>query len=163
MDTVLGGAMDAVLDVMQVIRKAPRVFYLVRLADETGVSGTGIVADGVQFWDGTCVVNWATTTTSTSIYKSITDVTTIHGHNGKTRVFWEDIDFIHRPTQTAVMHDCQVFKPLPDGSCELFDGWPKPAEDYVSIRWYINRYGRRLHNLPRATPYVAPPMGVRGP
>jgi len=35
-----------------------RRFLLVRDCDPSGVSGTGIVAEGVQFSDGTAVMHW---------------------------------------------------------------------------------------------------------
>jgi hypothetical protein len=36
----------------------PRPFVLRRLVDETGVSGTGVVAEGVEFSDGTVALRW---------------------------------------------------------------------------------------------------------
>lgn len=68
----------------------PRQFYLQRLEDETGISGTGRVADGVVFEDGHAVIRWRTATSSTACYDSIEDVETIHGHGGKTRIVWVD-------------------------------------------------------------------------
>lgn len=38
----------------------PRRFTLVRDHDPTGATGTGHVADGVQWPDGTATVRWAT-------------------------------------------------------------------------------------------------------
>jgi hypothetical protein len=35
-------------------------FRLVRDRDVSGVSGTGIVAEGTMFSDGTCVLRWLT-------------------------------------------------------------------------------------------------------
>lgn len=67
---------------------APRLFALVRDEDETGVSGTGHVADGVQFANGKCVVCWRTATSSIAVYDSIAAVEVIHGHGGKTRIVW---------------------------------------------------------------------------
>lgn len=67
-----------------------RLFQLYRRQDETGVSGTGVVAEGVQFTDGTCAMRWRTGTSSTAVYASIEDVLTIHGHGGKTVVLWVD-------------------------------------------------------------------------
>lgn len=63
-------------------------FYLNRVEDETGVSGTGIVAEGVQFTDGTAVLRWTTATSSTAVYASIGDVEAIHGHGGSTQIVW---------------------------------------------------------------------------
>lgn len=67
-----------------------RRFYLVRNEDESGVSGTGTVAEGVEFTDGTCVMRWKTATASTAVYNSIVDLEVIHGHGGKTLVQWID-------------------------------------------------------------------------
>jgi hypothetical protein len=60
------------------------IFHLVRDEDETGVSGTGTVAVGVVFPDGTVAMRWNTNTASTAVYDSLEDVIKIHGHGGKT-------------------------------------------------------------------------------
>lgn len=65
-----------------------RIFELHRAEDVSGVSGTGIVAEGVQFSDGTCALRWTTQHKSTAIYSSIEDLVAIHDHNGATRVAW---------------------------------------------------------------------------
>lgn len=72
-----------------------RKFYLRRDVDITGNSGTGIVCEGVQFSDGSCVIHWDKTTnaleiSSSVIYSCIADVEKVHGHNGSTVVVWED-------------------------------------------------------------------------
>lgn len=67
-----------------------RRFYLYRKEDETGVSGTGTIAEGVEFSDGSCAMRWRTATSSTAIYKDIVDLIYIHGHGGKTEVRWLD-------------------------------------------------------------------------
>ena len=67
-----------------------RRFYLQRHEDPTGVSGVGHVAEGVQFSDGSCVLNWLTQTSSTGLYDSIADIVEIHGHGGATTVQWID-------------------------------------------------------------------------
>ena len=63
-----------------------RVFHLVRDEDESGVSGTGTVAEVVEFSDGTCLVRWLSHTSSTNIYDNFKQVESIHGHGGKTRL-----------------------------------------------------------------------------
>ena len=63
-----------------------RVFRLWRERDPSGVSGTGLVAEGVQFSDGTCALRWLLELRSTAIYASLADVEAIHGHNGDTRI-----------------------------------------------------------------------------
>jgi hypothetical protein len=67
-----------------------RRFELHREDDETGISGTGVVAHGVEFYDRTIAMRWITLHTSTALYASISDVEAIHGHNGKTQVVWLD-------------------------------------------------------------------------
>lgn len=66
------------------------MFELHRDVDESGVSGTGVVTEGVVFSDGTAAMRWLTTHSSTCIYTSIDDVVTIHGHDGRTRLVWLD-------------------------------------------------------------------------
>jgi hypothetical protein len=59
-------------------------FYLKRIEDENGISGTGIVARGVVLPSGKAVLEWQTFHTSLCIYNNIQDVEAIHGHGGKT-------------------------------------------------------------------------------
>ena len=70
-----------------------RRFVLIRKEDETGISGTGMVAEGVQFHDGKCVLAWRTKYRSISVYDSSEAVVAIHGHEGKTVLSWLDKDF----------------------------------------------------------------------
>lgn len=65
-----------------------KLFVLERIEDESGVSGTGIVAEGVQFSTGKCVLAWVTQFKSVAVYDSVEDVEMIHGHNGKTVIVW---------------------------------------------------------------------------
>lgn len=65
-------------------------FYLLRLEDESGVSGTGRVAEGVIFSNGRCALNWLTAYESQAIYPSIDELEAIHGHGGKTKVVYEN-------------------------------------------------------------------------
>lgn len=67
-----------------------RRFQLDRREDATGVSGTGVVAEGVQFTDGSAALRWLSRYTSTAAYASMADLEAIHGHNGATRVIWLD-------------------------------------------------------------------------
>ena len=64
-------------------------FYLYRVKDESGVSGTGRVAHGVVFDDGRVAMVWLSNVLSMSIYQSIGDVKSIHGHEGQTEVRME--------------------------------------------------------------------------
>lgn len=73
-------------------RSLPRRFQLVREVDTTGISGTGIVAFGVEFPDGKCATRWRVEgkPAQTCCWDSIDDVRTIHGHEGHTRVEYID-------------------------------------------------------------------------
>lgn len=65
-----------------------RLFQLHRETDVTGISGTGIVADGVLFPDGVTVIRWRGDHRSTVVWESLGDVDAIHGHNGATQIVW---------------------------------------------------------------------------
>ena len=67
-----------------------RLFYLKRIEDASGVSGTGLVAEGVVFDDNTCALRWLTKTPSTALYSSVQDLENIHGHEGKTKIVYLD-------------------------------------------------------------------------
>jgi hypothetical protein len=73
-----------------------RRFQLDRSHDVSGVSGTGIVADGVAFPDGSCVVRWRGDTPSTVIWPDLENVLQVHGHNGATRIRWIDLPEVKR-------------------------------------------------------------------
>ena len=67
-----------------------RRFELFRREDESGVSGTGVVALGVMWPDGHCALRWQTERRSTAVYTSVEDLIAIHGHEGRTIVRWID-------------------------------------------------------------------------
>lgn len=67
-----------------------RRFLLIRDDDKTGMSGTGVVAEGVEFSDGSCAMRWLTPVGSTGFYPSIKAVEYIHGHGGATRAVFAD-------------------------------------------------------------------------
>lgn len=67
-----------------------RRFNLQRNEDESGISGTGVVAEGVEFSNGRCVISWKTKHSSIAIYDSIFQLDAIHSHGGKTIVVWLD-------------------------------------------------------------------------
>lgn len=76
-----------------------RTFELHRDHDVTGISGTGIVADGATFPDGTTVVRWRDlggpaadrgVTPTTVVFPTAEAVEALHGHGGATRIVWSD-------------------------------------------------------------------------
>jgi hypothetical protein len=66
------------------------MFMLRRTEDVSGLSGTGMVAEGVEFTDGRVAMRWRTEVTSTVLYDSVEDVVWIHGHEGRTELIWLD-------------------------------------------------------------------------
>lgn len=71
------------------VKRNIRTFVLVRDEDESGVSGTGVIAEGVEFTCGEVVLKWTTQCQTTGIYTSIKSCEGIHGHGGKTRIVWD--------------------------------------------------------------------------
>jgi hypothetical protein len=69
-------------------RAGLRLFVLDRLRDPTGTSGTGEVAEGIEFSDGTVALRWLSATPSTVLYQSVNDMLQVHGHGGSTVVRW---------------------------------------------------------------------------
>ncbi len=61
-------------------------FLVQRPEDASGVSGEGLVAEGVVFSSGWCALTWLTGHKSVAFYPSLEEVETIHGHDGKTKI-----------------------------------------------------------------------------
>jgi hypothetical protein len=65
----------------------PRTFVLVRTHDVSGVSGTGIVAQGVIWDDWSATIKWrGPHHTVTHHPGGVDSVIAIHGHNGSTTI-----------------------------------------------------------------------------
>lgn len=109
-------------------------FHLQRDEDETGISGTGIVAYGVQFPDGTCVLRWDTAVNSTTFYASINDGEYLHGHGGRTRIVWDDVP----STKLARRREAQP-EPYPHSQC--------PYEDEQGRRCQWDEHVGNVHNI----------------
>jgi hypothetical protein len=69
-----------------------RAFHLVRDTDLTGVSGTGVVAEGVAFSDGTVALRWLSAWPTSVVFhdRGIEAVEAVHGHGGATRIVWTE-------------------------------------------------------------------------
>lgn len=65
-------------------------FTLHREEDPSGVSGTGVVAEGWESSSGEWVVLlWLSKTPTLGIYRDIREVELLHGHSGKTVIVWD--------------------------------------------------------------------------
>lgn len=78
-----------------------RRFRLLRHEDESGTSGTGYVAEGVVFTDGSVMLHWfnsdnddVDTTKDGFSFKpgpdGVEDTIEVHGHGGRTEIEWID-------------------------------------------------------------------------
>lgn len=67
-----------------------RRFVLDRDVDATGTSGTGIVAEGVQFSNGQVVIHWLSQLEAINVYANALVLEQLHGHGGNTQVKWID-------------------------------------------------------------------------
>lgn len=65
-------------------------FWLKRNKDVSGISGTGIVAEGVIFENGKCVMSWLTQYSSVCVYENIQTLEKIHSHEGATEIIFEE-------------------------------------------------------------------------
>jgi hypothetical protein len=69
-----------------------RPFRLCREADPTGISGTGMVAEGIEFSDGSAVVRWLIDWPTSVVFheRGMASVEALHGHGGQTRVVFAE-------------------------------------------------------------------------
>lgn len=68
-----------------------RAFTLVRDEDVTGVSGTGAVAEGIEFTGGVVALRWLGDWPTSVVFhdRGIESVEHVHGHGGRTRIVWQ--------------------------------------------------------------------------
>ena len=70
-----------------------RRFELHRDEDVSGISGTGVVAEGVAFSDGGPVaLRWTSEWPTSVVFhdRGVESLEAVHGHNGRTRIVWLD-------------------------------------------------------------------------
>lgn len=67
-----------------------RRFLLIRTEDLSGISGTGVVAEGIAFSTGKIALAWIRPPFAIGIFDSVFDMMSVHGHQGKTNVHWVD-------------------------------------------------------------------------
>ena len=124
----------------------PRRFYLHRVTDITGVSGTGRVADGILWTDGSADIRWLGDRPSAVHWDRFEDALAVHGHGGATHIVWLDFE------ETEVEND------LPCLHC--IDGHGAPARCTWGVRVGPQRDsdGRPMYLLVQPTDgqHVAP-------
>lgn len=72
--------------------RGPRPFVLIRHEDVSGVSGTGVVAEGVEFADGTVALRWLSQWPTSVVFhdRGMDAVQAVHGHGGATEIRYTD-------------------------------------------------------------------------
>lgn len=107
----------------------PRRFHLLRHHDVSGVSGTGIVADGIIWPDGTASLRWRGERPSTVHWDRIADAKAVHGHGGATEIVLDDA--ADRLARIAEAHaKDQTEGGMTSGNCNECN-WPHPCPTYV--------------------------------
>lgn len=90
----------------------PRTFELVRYRDPSGVSGTGVVAEGCEFTDGSVALRWRGDNPATAVWPDVESILAVHGHQGATEIRW--IDSSSRPPGNLFDELHQVRSPTLD-------------------------------------------------
>lgn len=67
-----------------------RRFFLLRIEDVSGVSGTGKVAEGVEFENGMVALSFSSAYPHTNVYANMRAVEEVHGHEGATKIVFVD-------------------------------------------------------------------------
>jgi hypothetical protein len=63
-----------------------KYFVLERFEDVSGISGLGIIAEGIIFSDGTVAYRWLSDIATTVLADNIDIVEKLHGHDRKTKL-----------------------------------------------------------------------------
>ena len=82
---------------MNAERPGIRRFHFVRIEDVSGVSGTGIVGEGVELTNGKIIFSWLSNLGSVGVYDNVKTFLTVHGHEGKGKIEWIDPDPSEEP------------------------------------------------------------------
>jgi hypothetical protein len=75
---------------MTTAKNGMRTFHVIRIEDVSGVSGTGVIAEGVLFSNGKVFVNWLSMHKIVEMADSVAEWQAVHGHEGRTQIQWDD-------------------------------------------------------------------------
>jgi hypothetical protein len=81
-------------------------FSLYRHRDVSQVSGTGVVAEGVLFTDGSVAIRWLGYGASTAVWADLDTAMKVHGHDGATEVVWETSEEELTAAKAQSWRDC---------------------------------------------------------
>lgn len=128
-----------------------RRFFLYRKEDVSGVSGTGIVADGVEFPDGSVTLKWRGETSSTVSWRNMQDVEKVHGHDRRTEVIYVDEYVVYTELPSNLPEDLfqlnqlvrgvEPFQKIYGSIVEFYD-----TRDKTHNRRQVRVYGHASHS-----------------
>ena len=124
-----------------------RTFELHRIEDTTGISGTGIIAQGCKFDDGTAAMRWLTEFRSTALYATMEELEAIHGHGGKTKIVWTG-DPVGRAIMDCYQDRCENAPFASVGGLDKRNAMTAP--EYVTAAEradYLNGYRLQARNI----------------
>ena len=103
-----------------------RRLQLQRNVDIHGISGTGIVAEGVEFNDGSVVMMWLTETSTKVHYESLADLRKIHveGHGDEenNQIIELDNDAVEKSVMKISITQAELEKELGSQRPSIKDG-----------------------------------------
>ncbi|MFF1822307.1 hypothetical protein ACFVWG_33705 [Kribbella sp. NPDC058245] len=115
---------------MNTMRRQARLFRLVRHADASGLRGTGTLAEGVEWSDGSVALRWRGPWASTSSWDRIEALLAVHATDGRTLLhWWSDPAPVPR-ADTAVVAPSAAVDPVPSAAVWL----PAPGADGLCSR-----------------------------
>ncbi|WP_206302713.1 hypothetical protein [Streptomyces sp. WAC 01529] len=101
----------------------PRLFVLRRHVDVSGVSGTGVIADGAEWPDGTASLRWRGEHPKIDFAdRGVTTLHFVHGHSGATEVEYledepADAPVLDAPVALRRVIDIALGKPVRCPQC----------------------------------------------
>ena len=90
MDSMFPPSVGVIVNVPKSKESNMRRFILRRSEDVSGTSGTGVVAEGVEFSNGQVAIHWISQLESVNIYANVKVLDTLHGHDNRTVIEWID-------------------------------------------------------------------------
>lgn len=127
-----------------------RRFYLWRREDISGVSGTGVVAEGVVFDDSAVVVRWRGESPTTTVHANIASVERVHCHGGATRLLWCDNGYCAPKPRKRSTNGGSFVDAMTRAEVRLADGWvdPNGAVDVNGVALFVGQRVRVRETRP---------------